>query len=248
MSKGDIKMKAQYISVFEIKLPTPEDYLEDGITFKDASLWYDVEESTKPADVTVFKDYSCRYSLVSENFGDAKKIVMSWQAVYNEPAGRVGKLSNGYIVTPKTNETINGNLICNYNRLPNSRKMTDGWLLVEETAYPNDGKSYIQKGEIIPDETYGSLIKVVWEEQIVVPPVVNQRVSDLRTKYISATHSLCQLAGVEVQDKLEDTVYETVVIKAMSTDAGTAMMLTQTIMYCFFQLKLEDGIDAWLKI
>jgi len=239
---------AKFVSGTEIKLPIEEDYLEDGITFKDPSLWYEVIESSKPTDVSVFKDYVCHYSLVSWNFGEPKQIVQSWKTVITEPVGRVGKLVDGNIIMPSKNEKINGSIICNYDRLPNSRKMEDGWILIEETESPTDGKSYVQKGEIIPDAVYGSRIKIVWEEQPEVVPVTRQRVLDLRAKYVSTTHSLCQLAGVEVKDKLEDTEYETTVIKAMSTDAGTAMMLTQTIMYCFFQLKMEDGGDAWDRI
>lgn len=164
-------MKARLISNTEIKLPTQEDYLEDGITFKDPILWYELKESTKPTDVTVFKDYTPYYSLVSLEFNGEKSIIMSWQAIYNEPTGRVGKLSNSFIITPKINETINGSLICNYDKLPNSRKMTDGWMLIEETLYPTDGNVYIQKGKIVSDELYGSKIKVVWELAPVTPEV-----------------------------------------------------------------------------
>lgn len=154
---------AKFVSGTEIKLPLLEDYLEDGITFKDPTLWYELIESSKPKDVSVFKDYVCHYSLVSWKFNERKKIIMSWEAIYTEPNGRVGKLSNdGNIILPNTTETIDGRLVYNYDKLPNSRKIADGWLLIEETPYPNDGKSYIQKGEVIDDILYGKKIKVIW--------------------------------------------------------------------------------------
>lgn len=84
MSKGDIKMKAQYISVFEIKLPTPEDYLEDGITFKDPSRWYDLVEYPKQKDVNIFKNFVRRYYLISDAFGGPKEIFESWKENVSE--------------------------------------------------------------------------------------------------------------------------------------------------------------------
>ena len=53
----------------------------------------------------------------------------------------------------------------------------------------------------------------------------------------------------EEKNKLEDFEYEQVVIFAMQINPSFAIILTQTIMYCFFfQLKIEDGGDAWERI
>jgi hypothetical protein len=119
----------------------------------------------------VFKDYTESYQLIKSNLSDdSYTIAKVWTPVYHEPIGRVAKLISGLLVLPNRNEyNANGNLINNYNSLPNSRKMADGWYLVEETDYPTDGKVYHESGVLLDHADYGNVIKVVWEEVISAP-------------------------------------------------------------------------------
>jgi NADH:ubiquinone oxidoreductase subunit E len=77
---------------------------------------------------------------------------------------------------------------------------------------------------------------------------VQIQIENLRIKYRECTQQLCSLAGVEMKYKLEDIEYEQVTIKALGANPVLSMFLTQTIMYCFFQLKILDGDNAWDKI
>ena len=123
--------------------------------------------------------------------------------------------------------------------------------LIENTLKPNDDKKYESYGVYENHPEYGKIIKLQWREistEEYVPTKHDIRVEALREKYRQTTRLLCQLAEVEIRDKLEDTEYETTVIAAMNNNPEHTTILTQTIMYCFFQLKLEDGIDAWIRI
>ena len=161
---------AKYISQTEIIFPSSEDYLEDGVTFKNPLEWMGYEETDKPADGNAFKDYTASYQIQSSDVQNTFKIVKTWTVFYKEPIGRMAKLVNGSLVLPNRNEyNANGNLINNYNSLPNSRKMIDGWYLVEETDYPTDGKVYHESGVLLDHADYGNVIKVVWEEVISAP-------------------------------------------------------------------------------
>lgn len=155
---------AKYITDTEIQIPSQEDYLEDGVTLKTPEEWLEFVEQSEPTDTSVFKSYVVKYALVSENFlGNTRKIIQTWTPVYFEPEGRVAKLNGKNLVFPKKNETVNGALIMNYPNQPNSRKIQDGWMLIEETVYPNDGNRYRETGILIDDPVYGHKIKVVWE-------------------------------------------------------------------------------------
>ena len=79
------------------------------------------------------------------------------------------------------------------------------------------------------------------------PPVSNT-VLGLREKYKDATRSLCAIAGHAVCDKLEDSVYEQVLLDAMAVDPVTSSLLAQTTMYCLMQLYRLDGNNAWDRI
>lgn len=160
---------AKYISDTEIQLPTQEDYLEDGITLKTPEIWSEYYPSEKPTD-TMFDTYYPTYQLMSYEIDKKKSIYQIWRFNHYEPEGRVGKLINGNIITPQKNERINNSLITNYDKLPNSRKILDGWLLIEETSYPTDGKTYIQKGILIDDSILGKKIKIVWQE--IIPEII----------------------------------------------------------------------------
>lgn len=162
---------AKWISDTEIQIPVPADYLEDGITLKTPEDWSEYEPSDMPTDGTVFKSYRAKYVLMSdEPLSTVRRIIQVWQPVYWEPEGRVAKLSGSELVFPQTNERgPGGQLVFNYHKLPNSRKIRDGWVLVEETPYPDDGKSYCETGTLIDDAVLGHKIKIVWEETTPVP-------------------------------------------------------------------------------
>lgn len=172
---------AQYVSETEIRLPQEADLNTDGTPI-DTNLWLEYFPAVKPDDEPPFKTYSARYSLVSESYGaGVRRIIQVWRAVVWEPAGRVAKLNGTEVVFPKTNEyDSQGRLVCNYNKLPNSQKILDGWMLLEETEYPTDGKKYYMTGILIDDELLGHKIKVVWEERVEVEVAYN--ISKLKLK------------------------------------------------------------------
>lgn len=83
---------------------------------------------------------------------------------------------------------------------------------------------------------------------ITLDPDTILRIEGMREKYKECTRQLCTLAETEIKNKLEDLEYEQVVVLALSKNPVMAMLITQTIMYCFFQLKLLDGTNAWDRI
>jgi hypothetical protein len=156
---------ARFISETEVQFPTEDDYLEDGVTLKFPADWSEYRPSEMPTDGTIFKSYAPRYLRVSETpMSTVRRIVQAWRAVYFEPEGRVAKLIDGNLIFPDKNEyNRNGQLVCNYPNLPNSKKIEDGWMLLEETQYPTDGQTYMEKGVLIEDAVLGHKIKVVWD-------------------------------------------------------------------------------------
>lgn len=87
-------------------------------------------------------------------------------------------------------------------------------------------------------------------DTIIIPKTVNRnieidpRVLIFRNKYKEATNNLCKLAGISEKDKLDDIEYEEVVRKSLIANESLSTFLTQTIMYCLFQLYRLDGDDA----
>lgn len=79
-------------------------------------------------------------------------------------------------------------------------------------------------------------------------PQVSDVVLGLREKYKTATRTLCSLAGYAVSDKLEDVVYEQVMLEAITQDPIQSTLLAQTTMYCLMQLYRLDGNNAWDRI
>lgn len=157
---------AKWISDDLIQLPVAEDYLEDGVTLKNPEEWLEYMPSSMPTDGTLFKSYVAKYMLLSDMpMSGNRRIIQVWRAVYFEPEGRVAKLEGNELVFPQRNEkNKDGQLVCNYNNLPNSKKLLDGWLLIEETLYPTDGKVYRETGTLIEDAILGHKIKIVWIE------------------------------------------------------------------------------------
>ena len=74
------------------------------------------------------------------------------------------------------------------------------------------------------------------------------RIEMLRAQYRTSTNRLCEIAEAEIVDKLEDVNYEAVSGAAMANNPAETSVLTQTIMYCLFQLYRVDGDDAWDNI
>lgn len=148
-----------------IIFPTPEDYV-DGKLSDD---WKEYVSTDKPQE-TAIRKYSPRYDLVSDEFGGEYKIVQSWSEYVLEPHGRVAKLSGKELVFPSQSETLSdGTLICNFDRLPNSKKLECGYYLLIEAEYPNDGKQYRETGVLVSDAAFGNKIKVVLEEVLPEP-------------------------------------------------------------------------------
>mgnify|MGYP000846282767 CR=1 FL=1 len=234
---------AKYISPTKIIRPVASDLNDDGSPINPEN-WMILYETEKPQE-TMFDKYICRYEII-EN-----QIWTMWDHIHIEPEGDVAKLDGDKIIYPQNREKVGDSYILNYDKLPNSIKLSHGWYLVEDTPVPNDDKNYESYGIYEDHPDYGKIIKIHWREvqkEEYIPTEHDIRVEALREKYRQTTRLLCQLAGVDIVDKLEDVEYETTVIAAMTIDPGQAAMLTQTIMYCFFQLKLEDGIDAWIRI
>ena len=149
------------------------------------------------------------------------------------------KLLNGLLIEPiNTIQTEDGKIIGNMKNndvywsslgyKPLIQSQSPG--LDYQAIYREDNESIIQEWEEIPE--------------IITDP----RIIALREKYKQSTNSLCQLAGAPVVDKLEDEDYELIVMQATSINPITSALLTQTIMYCLFQLYRLDGDDAWEKI
>lgn len=144
--------------------PSPEDFGEDQLLIN-PELWYEYfSNGDKPED-TAFNTYSLGY-IQDDNLKIINRI---WTCTHTEPIGRVAKLNGNILYFPQQNDYSNGCLICNYPSLPNSRKMGDGWMLVEETECPIG--NYRETGIMIPSPIYGNVIKIVWEE-IIPEPVI----------------------------------------------------------------------------
>ncbi len=234
---------AKYISPTQIIKPVATDLNDNGFPINPEN-WMILHETEKPQE-TIFDKYICRYEII-EN-----QIWTMWDHIHIEPEGNVGKLIGDKIVYPQNREKVGESYVINYDKLPNSIKLSHGWYLIENTLKPNDDKKYESYGVYENHPEYGKIIKLQWREistEEYVPTKHDIRVEALREKYRQTTRLLCQLAEVEIRDKLEDTEYETTVIAAMNNNPEHTTILTQTIMYCFFQLKLEDGIDAWIRI
>jgi len=75
-----------------------------------------------------------------------------------------------------------------------------------------------------------------------------QRIEALRNEYRTATRLLCSLAGRAVCDKLEDDEYKDAFAIVIANHPSDAVVISQTMMYCLFQLYRLDGGDAWVKI
>lgn len=165
----------QYAKLVDGKLvlPSKDDYLEDGVTFKEPSEWKEYISCEKPQETAMVK-YSERFDMVSDMFSgvldDNYKIYQTWVKYIVEPEGRAAKLSGKELVFPSQSETLSdGTLICNFNKLPNSRKLECGYFLVIETPYPTDGKTYRETGTLVDDPDFGKKIEIVWEEVIPEP-------------------------------------------------------------------------------
>lgn len=115
-----------------------------------------------------------------------------------------------------------------------------------EQQYAELANEANQRGLVFYKHENGD-IELVTPEPISEPPV-SETVLGLREKYKDATRSLCALAGHAVSDKLEDVVYEQVMLEAMSLQPVQASLLSQTTMYCLFQLYRLDGSNAWDRI
>lgn len=115
-----------------------------------------------------------------------------------------------------------------------------------DTQYAEFANTANNTGKILAKQPNGDI------ELVAPPPTPEPPVSDtvlgLREKYKGATRSLCSIAGHAVCDKLEDTVYEQVLLDAMSVDPITSSLLSQTTMYCLMQLYRLDGNNAWDRI
>lgn len=103
-----------------------------------------------------------------------------------------------------------------------------------------------QRGLVLKKHLNGD-IELVTPDPIPEPPV-SDTVLGLRIKYKETTRALCALAGYAVCDKLEDTVYEQVMLEAVTHDPIQATLLAQTTMYCLMQLYRLDGDNAWERI
>ncbi len=158
---------ARIINNYTIVEPTADDLLEDGAP-KQPELWKELVEIPKPVEDVIHK-YKATYHLMSEKFKGDYKIFMAWEGILVEPVGRVVKLNGSELLFPQINETVNGCITCNYNRLPNSRKLQDGWLLVEETEKPTDNKIYRETGVLIEDADFGTKIKIQYVEVSPIP-------------------------------------------------------------------------------
>jgi len=171
--------KAKLTEQNTIQFPTAEDYTDGELTYPEQ--WKEYVESEKPQD-TVLHKYTERFELVSDTFGGEYRIVQCWDMQVIEVVGRVAKLSGNELVFPQRNETLSdGTLICNANMLPKSSLMGMGFYLVEDTPYPQDGKTYREVGILVDDPDYGKKIRVVWEFVAPVPePAFN--ISKLKLK------------------------------------------------------------------
>jgi hypothetical protein len=150
------------------------------------------------------------------------------------------KLENNTLLIPTDTAIINGHRFGGMLSKP-EYWISQGYKPMTGEPMPQDGKAY----KPIYTDTPEAIIRT-WEE---LPPVPEDpRVLGLRDKYRQATHGICQLAGVPIVDKLEDSEYEQVALAAAQADFATANMLTQTIMYALFQLYRLDGDDAWERI
>jgi hypothetical protein len=233
----------KFISPTEILYASESDFDHDGkLHYPDQ--WSILVDSPEP-EPTPFDKFSKRY----EQQGN--QVFVLWDRKHVEPEGKVGKLDGDKIRFPKSTETIEGSKVLNFDKLPNSMKMGQGWFLVVEDPLPSDGKPYEAYGEFESHPEFGQVIRQKWRplpELPVIPDEREERIEALREKYRQSTRTLCSLAEVEPKDKLEDVEYEQVASAASMKNPAEAFLLTQTIMYCFFQLKLEDGIDAWIRI
>lgn len=75
----------------------------------------------------------------------------------------------------------------------------------------------------------------------------------LRNQYRTTTNNFCQLAGIEIVNKFEDstTIIDTVNIANVSGDIMLALKLTQaavTLQNLIIELRRIDGDDAWERI
>lgn len=146
----------------QLILATPEDDITTGD-------WKELVLTDKPQDTVRFY-YTERYDLISEELGGEYKIVQSWNQNLIEPKGRVAKLQGNQLVFPSQTEVLpDGTVICNFDRLPNSRKLDCGYMLVKETGCPQDGKQYRETGILVDDPDYGKKIEIVWVEVAPVP-------------------------------------------------------------------------------
>lgn len=223
-------MIAKFISETEIVFPTQDDYLEDGTTLKNPSDWLEYIETAKPLDVSPIKNYTMNY-VISSSYAGEKKIVQFWMPYSIEPTGRVAKLNQDVLYFPQKNERDSlGRLICNYCNLPNSRKIADGWLLVEETEKPNDGKTYVEKGRIIEDPDFGQKIKIVWEEEILpeVPFDLSKR--KLRLKFRALGKEAELDAYLNSSQSIKDEWTDSVTLRTDNELVVTAMSAFQALL------------------
>lgn len=149
------------------------------------------------------------------------------------------KLDNGTLIVPtNTIVTEDGKI------MGNMADKDSYWAALGykplNTSIPQPDESYTE----IYTETETEIIRD-WEK---IETPTDERILLLREKYKQSTRSLCQLAGVESVDKLEDSDYENVATAAAGNEPIMTNLLTQTIMYCLFQLYRLDGNDAWERI
>lgn len=107
--------------------------------------------------------------------------------------------------------------------------------------------NFANQNGLVFDVKQNGDIELVTPAPIQEPPV-SDMVLGLREKYKEATRSLCTIAGHAVSDKLEDTVYEHVLLDASMQDPVQSSLLAQTTMYCLMQLYRLDGNNAWDRI
>lgn len=233
---------AKYISRAEVKFPTQEDYLEDGVTFKDPILWKEYISSEKPEE-TIMRKYREVFDLISLKFRGLTKIHQGWELYIVEPIGRVAKLNGIELMFPQRNETINGCITTNYNNLPNSRKIDDGWILIKETDKPSDGRQYRETGKLIDDLDFGSKIEIVWE---FVPPVPEQPYNISKLKLKRAMSSLGKWETFLSILSANSSAYEdfNLAVTLMSDDA-LVLGMKQVCVQAFGQT--EEAVDAMMK-
>lgn len=149
------------------------------------------------------------------------------------------KLDNGVLISPtNTVVTEDGKIMGN--------------MLSKDSYWAALGYKPLNTDIPQPDETY-TPVYTETETEIVrdwekIENPVDERIELLREKYRQSTQSLCQIAGVEIVNKLEDSDYENVAAAAAANDPIMTTLLTQTIMYCLFQLYRLDGDNAWDQI